>query len=70
MSKMAELHYEREQEMQEDCPEIEYYSIYDYFGKWTPTLENWYNKKYANPKNHKPKFYQYVGFDKEVRLPF
>ena len=39
MSKMAELHYEREQEMQEDLPEIEYHSKYEYIGIWTPTLE-------------------------------
>ena len=65
MSKMAELAYQLDQ-MQEDLPEIEYYSKYDYIGKWTPTLENWYNKKYANPRDYKPKFCQYVGFDKKV----
>ena len=69
MSKMAELHYEREQEMQEDLPEIEYYSKYDYIGKWTPTLENWYNKLYANDKNYKPNWCQYVEAE-EVECPF
>ena len=69
MSKMSELHYKREQEMQEDLSEIEYYSKYDYIGKWTPTLENWYNKLYANPKNYKPKWCQYVKAEK-VECPF
>ena len=69
MSKMAELHYEREQEIQEDCPYIEYYMKYPEKTRFTPTIENWYNKKYANPKNYKPKWCQYVKAE-EVECPF
>ena len=69
MSKMAELHYEREQEMQEDCPYIEYHMRYPEKTRFTPTIENWYNKKYANPKNYKPKWCQYVKAEK-VECPF
>ncbi len=66
MSKMAELAYKLDQDMQQDDPEIEYYMVPEYIGKWTPTLENWYNKKYANPRDYKPKWCQYVGFDNKV----
>ena len=66
MSKMAELAYKLDQDMQQDDPEIEYYMVHEYIGKWTPTLENWYNKKYANPRDYKPKWCQYVGFDNKV----
>ena len=66
MSKMAELAYQLDQDMQQDDPEIEYYMVHEYIGKWTPTLENWYNKKYANPRDYKPKWCQYVGFDNKV----
>lgn len=66
MSKMAELAYQLEQDVQEDSPEIEYYMTYQYIGKWTPTLENWYNKKYANPRDYKPKWCEYVGFNNKV----
>ena len=45
MSKMAELHYEREQEMQEDLPEIEYYMTYPEQKKFTPRIWNWFDKK-------------------------
>ena len=66
MSKMSELHYEREQEMQEDLPEIEYYMTYPEQRKFTPRIWNWFDKKYANPKDYKPKWCEYVGFDKKV----
>ena len=66
MCKMAELAYKLDEDMQQDDPEIEYYMVHEYIGKWTPTLENWYNKKYANPRHYKPKWCQYVGFDNKV----
>ena len=50
-------------------PEVEYHTIYQYIGKWTPTIENWYNKKYANPKDYKPKWCQYIKAEK-VECPF
>ena len=64
MSKMSELHYEREQEMQEDCPYIEYHMKYPEKTRWTPSIRNWYNKKYEikSIKN-------YIKARK-VRLPF
>ena len=66
MSKMAELAYQLEQDVQEESHEIEYFMNYQYIGKWTPTLENWYNKKYANPRDYKPKWCEYVGFNNKV----
>ena len=66
MSKMAELAYKLDEDIQQDDPEIEYYMVHEYIGKWTPTLENWYNKKYANPRDYKPKWCEYVGFDNKV----
>ena len=69
MSKMSELHYEREQELQEDLPEIEYYMTYQNIGKFTPRIWNWFNKKYADPRNYKPKWCQYVEAEK-VECPF
>ena len=69
MSKMAELHYEREQEMQEDLPEIEYYMIYPEQKKFTPRIWNWFDKKYANPRDYMPEWYKYVPCE-EVECPF
>ena len=65
MSKMAELHYKREQEMQEDCPYIEYYMKYPEKLRWTPNIYNWFNKKYAKIKSIK----NYIKA-KKVGLPF
>ena len=53
---MNELHYEREQELQEDLPEIEYYMTYQNVGKFTPKIWNWFDKKYANLVNKKTCF--------------
>tara|TARA_R100001086_G_scaffold205529_1_gene121351 strand:+ start:1187 stop:1402 length:216 start_codon:yes stop_codon:yes gene_type:complete len=66
MSRMSELHYEIMQQPQEDSPEIEYHMIYPEKMKWTPRLDNWYNKYYAKKKTNKS---QYVKA-KKVRLPF
>ena len=49
MSKIKEYY----RNIQEDDPSIEYHMTYQYKGKWTPTLENWYNKKYANSKDYR-----------------
>ena len=62
---MNELHYEREQELQEDLPEIEYYMTYQNIGKFTPRIWNWFDKKYAKAKAIK----HYIKA-KKVRLPF
>ena len=54
MSRMSELHYNKRQE---DSPYIEYIMRYQgKFNKWTPRVETWYNKKYANPKKAKPNY--------------
>ena len=66
---MNELHYEREQELQEDLPEIEYYMTYQNVGKFTPKIWNWFDKKYANPRDYIPEWYKYVLCE-EVELPF
>ena len=47
MGKMSEKHYEESQQPQEDCPSIEYYMTYDYIGKWTPKIWNWFEKNIA-----------------------
>ncbi len=55
MSKMSELHYEKMQKPQEDCPEIEYDMTYPIKYKFTPKIWNWFEKKYLIPhlmKNH------------------
>jgi len=66
MSKMSEYHYNKPQE---DDPSIEYHMLYPEKKHYTPRIDTWYNKKYANPKNYKPKWCQYVKAEK-VRLPF
>ena len=47
MSKMSEIHYEKMQKSQEDCPEIEYDMTYPIKYKFTPKIWNWFDKKYA-----------------------
>ena len=70
MSKMAELHYEREQiREQEDYPSIEYDMLYPEKRQYTPRLDTWYNKKYANPKDYKPNWTHYIKAQK-VECPF
>ena len=65
---MSEYHYEREQEMHEDF-EIEYYMTYQNVGKFTPKIWNWFDKKYANPRDYIPEWYKYVPCE-AVELPF
>ena len=62
MSKIKEYY----NNIQEDDPSIEYHMTYKYQGKWTPTLENWYNKRYGNNKKAKP---VYIKAEK-VECPF
>ena len=62
MSKMSEYHYNKQQE---DCPSIEYHMRYPEKTRWTPSIRNWYNKKYAKIKSIK----NYIKA-KKVRLPF
>ena len=40
--------------------------IYQFISRWTPTIFNWFNKKYASPKNAKP---VYIKAEK-VECPF
>ena len=65
MSKMSEIHYEKMQKPQEDCPEIEYDMTYPIKYKFTPKIWTWFDKKYAKAKKIK----HYVKA-KKVRLPF
>ena len=65
MSKIKEYY----RSVQEDDPSIEYHMTYQYQGKWTPSIESWYNKKYANPKDYRTKYFQYIKAEK-VELPF
>ena len=65
MSKIKEYY----RNIQEDDPSIEYHMTYQYQGKWTPSIESWYNKKYANPKDYRTKYFQYIKAEK-VELPF
>ena len=65
MSKIKEYY----RSVQEDDPSIEYHMTYQYQGKWTPSIESWYNKKYANPKDYRTEYFQYVKAEK-VELPF
>lgn len=70
MSKMSEKHYEESQQPQPDCPSIEYYMTYDYIGKWTPKIWNWFEKKYCVGQlmaNYKQP--RYIKIEKE-EIPF
>ena len=69
MSRMSDLHYKQQQEPQEDCPSIQYHMTYQYIGKWTPSLSRWYNKLFANPKDYRTEYFQYIKAEK-TEIPF
>ena len=50
MSKMSEIHYEKMQKPQEDCPKIEYDMTYPIKYKFTPKIWTWFDKRYAKAK--------------------
>ena len=48
-------------------PDVEYHMTYGgKYGRWIPKIYNWFNKKYASPKNAKP---VYIKAEK-VEYPF
>ena len=48
-------------------PDVEYYMTYaGKYGKWIPKLINWFNKKFASPKNPKPVYIK----RKDMEIPF
>lgn len=65
MSRMSELHYKTMTSPQEDDPSIQYNMTYQYIGRWTPRIENWYNSLFCKGKG-KPVYIK----AKKVELPF
>ena len=61
MSKMKEYYNKQ----QEDDPSIEYHMKYPEKTRFTPTIENWYNKNYSKIKSIK----NYIKAEK-VECPF
>ena len=65
MSKMKEYY----NTLKEDDPSIEYHMKYPEKKKYTPRIDTWYNKRYANPKNYKTGYIQHIKA-KKVECPF
>ena len=51
-------------------PDVEYSMTYaGKYGKFIPRLINWFNKKYADPRRFRTKYFQYIKAEKE-ECPF
>ena len=71
MSKMKEVY--QEQIDNDDYyfpPDVEYTMTYQgRYGKFIPSLINWFNKKYCDPRRFRTKYFQHVKAD-DVECPF